>query len=82
MSIFAHYALGVETLHSLLLAVFCLVLLRIIGANLRRVTLSTDVAIVVATEALLHSARTVVELALMYLALLCYSGIDYGISYL
>lgn len=82
ISIFAHCVLGVETLYSLLLVVFRLMLLRTVGANLRRVILSADVAIVVAAEALLYSVCAVVELVLMYLALLRYSGIDYGISYL
>lgn len=59
---------------------FRLMLLRVIAANLGRVILSADVAVIIVTKALLHSACAVVELALMYLALLCYSGIDYGIS--
>lgn len=82
MSIFAHCALGGEALYSLLLVVFYLILLRTVAANLGYVILSANMAIVVVTEALLHSVCVVIELALMYLALPCYSGIDYSISYL
>lgn len=81
VGIFAHCTSGGEALHSLLLAVFRLMLPRAIAANLGCVTLSADVAIVVAPEALLHSASAVIELALMYLALPCHSSIDDGIGH-
>lgn len=71
MGTFAHCALGEkkeggESLHFLLLAVSGLMQLSAIAANLRRVALSADVAVLVAAEALLHSAGAVVELALMF----------------
>jgi hypothetical protein len=64
MSTFVHCALGDEPFHSLLLVVFCLVLLSTIAAYLGCVTLSADVTVVVAAEALFHSAGAVVGLAL------------------
>ena len=81
VSIFADCTLGSEAFHSLLLAVLRLVLLCTIAANLGCVALSSDVAVVVAAEALFHSAGAVVELALMYLAIPCHSGVDDGIGH-
>ena len=53
-----------------------------IAATLGYVALSADMAVVVAAEALYHSAGAVVELALVYLALLCQSCINDSIGYL
>ncbi|KAF2452710.1 hypothetical protein BDY21DRAFT_355738, partial [Lineolata rhizophorae] len=47
-----------------------------IAAYLRGAALSADVAVVVAAEALLHSAGAVVELALVDLAVPCHSSVD------
>lgn len=68
VSTFAHCASWRESLHFLLLTVLCLVRLRAIATDLGGVTLSGDVAVVVATEALHHSAGAVIEFALVYLA--------------
>jgi hypothetical protein len=81
MSTFAHCASGSEPFHSLLTAVFRLVLLRTIAACLGCVTLSADVAIIIATEALFYPAGAVVELALVYMAVPYYSGVDDGIGH-
>jgi hypothetical protein len=56
-------------------------LLCTIAANLGCVTLSADVTIIVAPEALLYSAGAVLELALMYLAFPGHSRIDDGVSH-
>jgi hypothetical protein len=80
MSTFAYCASRCESFHILLLAVLCLVRLGAIVASLRCVTLSANVAIVLAAEALHHFAGAVVELALAYLALLRHAGVDDGVG--
>ena len=80
VSIFAHYAAWREPRHFFLLAVLRLMRLCTIAANLRCVALSGDVAVVVAAEALHHSARAVVEFALVYLAFPCHSSVDDSIG--
>ena len=69
MSTFAHCASRGEPFRSLLPAVFCLVLLCTIAAKLGCVTLSADVTVIVAAEALFHPAGAVIELALVYMAI-------------
>ena len=78
---FAHYALRDEPFHSLLLIVFCLVLLSIIAACLGCVTLSADVTVVIAAEALFHPAGAIVELALVYMAVPYHPSVDNGIGH-
>jgi len=55
-------------------------LLRTIAACLGCATLSADVTVVVAPEALFDPAGAVVELALVYVAVLYYSSIDSSVS--
>lgn len=81
MSIFAYYISRSETLRPLLLVVFRLVLLCVIAANLGCVILSSDITVIVVAEALLHSIGAVIELALVYLAILCHPRVDCGISH-
>ena len=63
-----------------MLAVLCLVRLRAIATNLGCIALSGDVAVVIATEALHHSAGAVIEFALVYLAFPRHSSIYYGVG--
>jgi hypothetical protein len=54
--------------------------LRAIATDLGCVTLSGDVAIVIATKALHHSTGAVIEFALMYLTFPCHTGIYDGVG--
>jgi hypothetical protein len=45
------------------------------------VALSADVTVIIASEALLHSAGAIVELALVYLAVPYHSGVDDGVGH-
>ena len=56
-------------------------LLRAIAVRLGCVVLSADVAVVMAPEALLYSVGAVVELALVYLTVLCHSSVDDCVGY-
>jgi len=56
-------------------------LLRTIATNLRCVTLSADVTIIVAAEALFHPAGAIIELALVDMAVPYHSGIDDGVGH-
>jgi hypothetical protein len=62
--------------------VFCLVLLRVVAANLGRVILSANITIVVVVEALLYPVGAVVELVLVNLAILNPASVDNSISHL
>jgi hypothetical protein len=77
---FAHCASGSKPFHSLLPAVFRLVLLCTIAAYLGCATLSADVTIIVAAEALLYPAGTIIELALVYMAIPYHPGVDDGVG--
>jgi hypothetical protein len=81
MGTFAHCASRSEPFYSLLPTVFCLMLLSTIAAYLRCITLSADVAIIVAAEALLYSAGAVIELAEVDLSVPYHSSIDNGIGH-
>lgn len=56
-------------------------LLYAIAVRLGCVVLSADVTVVVALEALLYPAGAVVELALVYLPILCHSSVDDSVGY-
>lgn len=81
VSTFAHSATRRESFCTFLLTLFCLVWLVAVATYLGCVTLNADVTIMVATEALLDPAGTVVELALVDLTLPCHSCIDDGIGH-
>ena len=78
---FAHWASRGEPFHSLLPAVFGFVQLRTIATCLGCVTLSADVLIMTATEALFYPAGAVVKLALVYLAFPYHTGINDGVGH-
>ena len=75
VSTFAYYALWYESLYLLLLIVLYLMRLRTISADLGCITLTSDVAVVVAAEALYYPIGAVIEFALVYLAFLCYTRV-------
>lgn len=56
-------------------------LVRTVATCLGFVALSADVAVFIASEALLDSAGAVVELALVYLAVPNHSGVDDGVGH-
>jgi hypothetical protein len=61
--------------------VFRLVLLCTIAASLGCVTLSADVTIIAAAEALFYPAGAIIELALVYMAVPYHSGVDDGVGH-
>ena len=81
MGTFAHGTLRGEPFHALLPIVFCLVLLHTIAVYLGCVVLSADVAVVVTAKVLFHSIGAVIELVLVYMAILYHPSIDYSISH-
>jgi hypothetical protein len=82
MGVFAHYTSGWEAFPTLLVTVFCLILVRIVATCLGFIALSADVAVFIALEVLLDSAGVVIELALMYLAVPDHSGVDNSVGHL
>jgi hypothetical protein len=80
MSTFIYHVSGSKPFSSLLLIVFRLVLLRIIAAYLECAILSADVTIIIALEILFNPIGAVVELVLVYIAVLYHSSIDSSVG--
>jgi hypothetical protein len=71
-----------EALHSLLVIVFRLVLLRAIVIDLGYVILGADITVVIIAEVLFDSIGAVVKLILVDLTVLYYPGVDNDVSHL
>ena len=80
VNIFTYYISEDKFFPLLLTIVFYLILIRIVAAYLKYVILSADMIVIIAAEALLNSADAVIELILIYLAVLYYSGVDNSVS--
>ena len=68
-------------LYSLLPIVFCLVLLYTIATYLGCATLSANVTIIVAVEALFYPIGMIIELALVNMAILHHSSVNDSVSH-